>query len=33
MATHDRIEALRLSNRLAIMKTGRIVQIGRPRRS
>lgn len=30
MATHDRVEALRLSNRIAVMKDGRIVQIGAP---
>ncbi|PKN36011.1 MAG: ABC transporter ATP-binding protein [Deltaproteobacteria bacterium HGW-Deltaproteobacteria-19] len=30
MATHDRVEALRLSSRMAIMKDGRIVQIGDP---
>lgn len=30
MATHDRIEALRLSRRIAVMKEGRIIQVGRP---
>ncbi len=30
MATHDRIEALRLSHRIAVMKDGRIMQIGHP---
>jgi len=30
MATHDRIEALRLSDRMAVMKEGRIMQIGHP---
>jgi tungstate transport system ATP-binding protein len=30
MATHDRHEALRLSGRVAVMKEGRIVQIGSP---
>ena len=30
MATHDQSEALRLSNRLAVMRNGRIVQIGTP---
>lgn len=30
MATHDRTEALRLSNRIAVMNGGRIVQIGYP---
>lgn len=30
MATHDRIEALRLSHRIAVMKEGRLIQIGRP---
>ncbi|MGV8080172.1 MAG: ABC transporter ATP-binding protein [Syntrophales bacterium] len=30
MATHDRVEALRLSDRMAIMKQGEIVQIGAP---
>lgn len=30
MATHDRIEALRLASRIAVMKDGKIVQIGRP---
>jgi tungstate transport system ATP-binding protein len=29
-ATHDRIEALRLSNRIAVMNTGGILQIGSP---
>ena len=28
MATHDRMEALRLSDRIAVMKEGRILQIG-----
>jgi len=30
IATHDRIEALRLSDRLAVMKDGKLVQIGPP---
>jgi tungstate transport system ATP-binding protein len=30
LATHDRMEALRLSDRIAVMKDGRIVQIGSP---
>ncbi|MDQ5987535.1 MAG: tungstate transport system ATP-binding protein [Syntrophus sp. SKADARSKE-3] len=30
MATHDRIEALRLSDRIGVMKDGRIVQLGPP---
>ena len=30
MATHDRNEALRLSDRVAVMKEGKIVQIGAP---
>ncbi|HPI92119.1 MAG TPA: ABC transporter ATP-binding protein [Deltaproteobacteria bacterium] len=30
MATHDRMDALRLSNRIAVMDGGRIVQIGHP---
>jgi len=30
MATHDRVEALRLSERLAVMKDGRIIQVGTP---
>jgi tungstate transport system ATP-binding protein len=30
IATHDRIEALRLSDRIGVMKDGRIVQIGAP---
>lgn len=30
MATHDRLEALRLSDRVAVMKEGRIVQIDTP---
>ncbi len=30
MATHDRLEALRLSNRLAVMREGRLVQIDAP---
>jgi tungstate transport system ATP-binding protein len=30
MATHDRNEALRLSNRIAVMEAGRIAQIDRP---
>ncbi len=29
-ATHDRMEALRLSDRIAVMKDGRIVQVGSP---
>ena len=29
-ATHDRMEALRLSDRIAVMNTGRILQIGPP---
>jgi len=29
-ATHDRIEALRLSNRMAVMKDGKILQVGLP---
>jgi len=29
-ATHDRLEALRLSNRMAVMNEGRILQIGSP---
>ncbi len=29
-ATHDRLEALRLSNRIAVMNTGSILQIGSP---
>ena len=29
-ATHDRLEALRLSDRIAVMKDGKIVQIGSP---
>jgi tungstate transport system ATP-binding protein len=29
-ATHDRMEALRLSDRIAVMKEGRILQIGSP---
>jgi tungstate transport system ATP-binding protein len=29
-ATHDRMEALRLSDRIAVMNTGRILQIGSP---
>jgi len=31
--THDRIEALSLSDTIAVMKDGRIVEIGTPRRS
>ena len=30
MATHDRLEALRLSDRIAVMNRGRILQIGPP---
>jgi tungstate transport system ATP-binding protein len=30
LATHDRMEALRLSDRIAIMKNGRILQMGSP---
>jgi len=30
MATHDRVEALRLSDRIAVMKDGEIAQIGAP---
>ena len=30
MATHDQVEALRLSDRMAVMNEGRIVQIGTP---
>ena len=30
MATHDRMEALRLSDRIAVMNQGRILQIGPP---
>ncbi|MCX5906361.1 MAG: ABC transporter ATP-binding protein, partial [Deltaproteobacteria bacterium] len=30
MATHDQVEALRLSDRIAVMNEGRIVQIGTP---
>jgi len=30
MATHDQVEALRLSDRIAVMNEGRITQIGRP---
>jgi tungstate transport system ATP-binding protein len=30
MATHDRMEALRLSDRIAVMNRGRILQIGPP---
>ena len=30
-ATHDRMEALRLSDRMAVMNAGRILQIGSPR--
>lgn len=30
MATHDRLEALRLSDRIAVMNKGRILQIGSP---
>ncbi|MCX5828196.1 MAG: ABC transporter ATP-binding protein [Deltaproteobacteria bacterium] len=30
MATHDQVEALRLSDRIAVMNEGRIVQIGPP---
>lgn len=30
LATHDRMEALRLSDRIAIMKDGRVLQIGSP---
>ncbi len=30
LATHDRLEALRLSNRIAVMNGGRILQIGPP---
>ena len=30
MATHDRIEALRLSHRIAVMKEGRLIQVGWP---
>jgi tungstate transport system ATP-binding protein len=30
-ATHDRMEALRLSDRIAVMNAGRILQIGSPR--
>jgi tungstate transport system ATP-binding protein len=29
-ATHDRLEALRLSNRMAVMKDGKILQVGLP---
>ncbi len=29
-ATHDRVEALRLSDRIAVMNAGRIVQTGKP---
>ena len=29
-ATHDRMEALRLSDRIAVMKGGKILQIGSP---
>ena len=30
LATHDRMEALRLSNRIAVMNAGKILQIGSP---
>jgi tungstate transport system ATP-binding protein len=30
LATHDRIEALRLSDRIAIMNKGKMIQIGKP---
>ncbi|MFH1757382.1 MAG: ABC transporter ATP-binding protein [Pseudomonadota bacterium] len=30
LATHDRMEALRLSDRIALMNTGRILQVGSP---
>jgi tungstate transport system ATP-binding protein len=30
MATHDRMEALRLSDRIAVMNQGRILQVGSP---
>jgi len=30
LATHDRLEALRLSDRIAVMRDGRILQIGSP---
>jgi tungstate transport system ATP-binding protein len=30
LATHDRLEALRLSDRIAVMKSGEILQIGSP---
>jgi tungstate transport system ATP-binding protein len=30
LATHDRMEALRLSDRIAVMNTGRILQVGPP---
>jgi tungstate transport system ATP-binding protein len=30
MATHDRMEALRFSDRIAVMNQGRILQVGRP---
>ena len=30
LATHDRLEALRLSNRMAVMKDGKILQVGLP---
>ncbi|MBI5966971.1 MAG: ABC transporter ATP-binding protein, partial [Deltaproteobacteria bacterium] len=30
LATHDRLEALRLSDRIAVMNKGRIVQVGSP---
>ena len=30
MATHDRMEALRLSDRIAVMNQGRILQVGPP---
>lgn len=31
LATHDRLEALRLSDRIAVMNGGKIIQIGTPR--
>ncbi len=31
-ATHDRLEALRLSDRIAVMNGGKILQVGTPRR-
>jgi tungstate transport system ATP-binding protein len=31
LATHDRLEALRISNRIAVMNGGKILQIGTPR--